>query len=351
VKSLAAAFAFLALTGAVGACDLGSEGGTSDPGDSTTGTDEQPEPPPEPAPPPDDPGDPGEPGDPGDPGGDDDCTLQPPPPGRFPAPQTDVVPSVGTNTTFDVATWNIENFTVEDDTPRLVADLIASLALDFVAVQEVVDEDAFDELVERLPGYDGVLADIGAFHNLGFIYRADLATVTNPTVWFRDDRFGFPREPFGVTVTVNPCSDQSFDFVAITVHLKAGRGGEDADRRLAANLALEELTRELVETVDEDVLLLGDFNDRLTTNGGREVMEPWLDSPRYRMQTLAAEADDFYSFVPSRVFYDHIITTVGLDAETAGNVGFVAQLDRQYGQYVDRVSDHLPVVIRLPLPE
>ena len=76
----------------------------------------------------------------------------------YPPARTDVVPSVGSSSTLDLATWNLENFPGFSSTPQDVADLIASLGLDLVAVQEIQSIAAVDELVARLPGYGGILS-------------------------------------------------------------------------------------------------------------------------------------------------------------------------------------------------
>ena len=81
----------------------------------------------------------------------------------YPAPRTDLVPKAGSDRTFEIATWNIENFPKRTSTVSTVADIIASLDLDMLALQEVEDIDAFNELVERLRGYEGIIVGGGDF--------------------------------------------------------------------------------------------------------------------------------------------------------------------------------------------
>src|SRR3954464_7479758 len=66
----------------------------------------------------------------------------------------DLVPAVGTATTLDIACWNLREFPAMPTTPRVVGDLIASLALDIVAVEEIADRAAFESIVARLPGWE-----------------------------------------------------------------------------------------------------------------------------------------------------------------------------------------------------
>jgi hypothetical protein len=69
-------------------------------------------------------------------------------------PSDDLVDPIGSDDAIDIAAWNIENFPANGNTPALVADLITSLDLDLVAVEEIADVDAFDELVELLPDHE-----------------------------------------------------------------------------------------------------------------------------------------------------------------------------------------------------
>ena len=93
----------------------------------------------------------------------------------YPTPLTDVVNRVGGPNTIDVATWNLENFPMTSQTPEQVANIIASLDLDLLGVQEISDVDAFEELLARLPYHDGFLSSHtyvdGAYQKVGFIWR------------------------------------------------------------------------------------------------------------------------------------------------------------------------------------
>lgn len=117
---------------------------------------------------------------------------------------------VGTDTTLDLATWNLEFFPLTlpgdydcphpTDTDRLdrVASLINQLDLDIVAVQEVSDRAGFQALLDRCPGYDGVLTpeDRGCnYQRVGFIYRTDQVTMRSARVLNLGDNYAFPRSP------------------------------------------------------------------------------------------------------------------------------------------------------------
>lgn len=270
-------------------------------------------------------------------------------------PQDDLVDPIGTPGAIDVASWNIENFPADANTPDLVADLVTSLALDLVAVEEIADLDAWDSLVERLPEHEGILSvheySPGNFQKVGYLYRADLMDIDPEDLLFEDDSFQFPRPPFQVRVTVPGAASGPVEFVAIVLHLKAGTGDDDRERRRQAMITLEQHLRALIDA-GEQVIMLGDYNEILTSDIGREVFGPFLENPDiYRVRTDALALGGGVSFVPSGRMLDHIITTAGLDDEIGGSEAVIPRLDLQVNDYVDRVSDHLPVAIALPILE
>lgn len=285
--------------------------------------------------------------------GDPDATQGPGPdaPYVYPPPRTDVVPQVGSANSVDIATWNIENFPKTSDTPEHVADLIASMDLDLIAMQEVEDIDAFDEVVARLRGYDGLLSTHtygnGDYQKLGFIFRTSILEVEAPTLLLTNNSYELPRPPLRVTVTVRGAG---VDFTAITTHMKAGFDIEDRDRRQAATVLLEAyVAGQVAGQGDPEVLVLGDFNEILTSAGGQAVLAPWLAPTSYDVLTQElADAGDT-SFLPTGVILDHQVSTVGLADELAGGTTQIPPLDDQFLGYRSQVSDHLPVVVSMPI--
>jgi endonuclease/exonuclease/phosphatase family metal-dependent hydrolase len=267
----------------------------------------------------------------------------------FPEARNDFVSAVGTPGNLDIATWNVENFPKNQGTARILADLIRSMDLDLVALQEIQSIAAFDEVVARLPDHDGLLSGHtygnGTYQKIGFIYRSDLITVDSGALLFQNNGYEFPRPPFQTTITVS--GSPGFDFIAATVHLKAGFGAEDIQRR---EQAIELLEGHMSTTIagiggDPEYLLFGDFNE--TLDAGRSLFAPLLD-PAYTVHT---DAVDEYSYIPSQALLDHMVSSQALTTAFAGAEAFVARPDLEMEEYLAVVSDHLPVVIALPLPQ
>jgi endonuclease/exonuclease/phosphatase family metal-dependent hydrolase len=271
-------------------------------------------------------------------------------PDAYPAPHDNVVPAVGSAATLDIACWNIENFPATPETPALVADLITSLDLDLIVVEEIANVAAFDELVARLPEHEAILSShqysSTSYQKVGLIYRSSIATVGPSELLFGSDTWGFPRPLLKVPVTVG-----TFTFDVIGLHLKAGGAPEDAERRTVAARTMDSYLRAQIAGGGEDeVIVLGDYNEQINTGGGQTVLAPLLAADQYSFRDAAAVAAGEYSFVPSGRVIDHILTTAGLDAEAAGAIAIIPHLDQQYPRYESLVSDHLPVVLSLPMP-
>lgn len=268
----------------------------------------------------------------------------------YPPPHNGVVPAVGSAATLDIACWNIENFPATAETPGLVADLITSLDLDLIVVEEIASVAAFDELIARLPEHEAVLSSHRytptSYQKVGLIYRSAVATVGPEELLFVSDDYGFPRPLLKVPVTVG-----ALTFDVIGLHLKAGTAPEDAARRTSAARTLDAYLRAQIDGGGEDeVIVLGDYNETIDTTNGRQVLAPLLDETRYQFRNAAAVAAGEHSFVPSGRVIDHVLTTVGLDGEAGAAAAVIPHLDVQYPRYQTLISDHLPVVLSMPMP-
>jgi len=268
----------------------------------------------------------------------------------LPPPNDHLVPAVGGPDSFDVACWNIENFPKSDRSIELAADLIASLDLDLIVVEEIADVAAWNQLMARLPDHEGVLSSHRysptEYQKIGFIYRVGLVTLGEPELLFTGDTYPFPRPPMKLHV-----DGAGLSFDAIGVHLKAGTASEDAARRAVAVRDLEQLIRAQVDGGGEDeVILLGDYNE-VITSAGQTVMAPLLDAPdRYLVRTRAAVDAGERSFLPSGKVIDHVVTTTGLDDEIGATDAIIPELHLMVPRYDADLTDHLPVILSIPTP-
>jgi endonuclease/exonuclease/phosphatase family metal-dependent hydrolase len=273
----------------------------------------------------------------------------------FAAPAVDVTARVGSAGTFDIGTWNLAHFGNTDESPvgeiGLAADVISSLDLDLIGVQEIESERAFQELVQRLPEHEGILQgpqsdEAGFDQRVGVVYRCTRLTARRSVEIFQGN-FNFPRAPLQVDFTYHDDAEQ-FDFTAIVVHFKAFEDVESRVRRQEAFFLLQNYVDSLVNSAsgNDNVVVLGDFNERLDEPNGAANWEPFLDTAKYTVHTepLADRGDA--SFISnSNAILDHVVTTRAFDDEAGAATASIRRVDADIEDYRDLLSDHRPVTL------
>ncbi len=254
----------------------------------------------------------------------------------------------GTDSTFDLVTWNIENFPKAGTrSVSQVRALVERLDVDLVAVQEIADTVALRSLVAGLAGYRGLysLDSYGAsYQKTGVVYRVGTVYITGMRTLFERSS-AFPRPPIELTVTAW-CNGREFDFRLIVLHLKAGGGSTDRERRRAACRLLKEYIDAEVESGPEpDFVVAGDWNDRLDDPVEENVFRPFLeDTARYRFLTLTLAGDTSQSSYIGGGLIDHVLVTRDALEEYGSGVTRTLRLDDWVAKYRDEVSDHRPVL-------
>lgn len=268
--------------------------------------------------------------------------------------------AVGGDATFEVATWNLHNFADDAGTDEvdLVAQAIMAMGCDVVALQEIADGIRFTQLLERLPGWDGHVAQSDGYQNLGFVWLD--STVTRRAVGdlhlpIDNDWRPFPRLPLVLEITWN-----GRDLALINNHFKCcGDGtldrdddGDEENRRWVASQLLEAHLASAYP--GQAALVVGDLNDRLNDSAADNVFTPFLDQPeayRFADMALATGSSRNFSYGPGSSHLDHILVNArlftALDASTSRCVTLRLDQALDSGKYRDDISDHVPVVLVL----
>jgi len=275
---------------------------------------------------------------------------------------------VGTDSTLEVATWNIEHFAKSGEvTTDLVIQAIEAMDADIIAMQEIESYQDFQRVKSGLVGRDGYKASSAYGDlNLAYIYKTDgPLEVESIYEILTDESRALPRRPLVLEGTFN-----GLPLVIINNHYKCcGNGSlnEDNDwdeetRRRDASLLLESY----IDThyADRRVILVGDLNDEITddpnhpTDPGDNVFANFLARPdRFRFVDMAiAEGSSFgWSFPGYPSHIDHILITSELFADFDGSdtevqvAPLYAFVSGGFGGYDRNISDHLPVVLKLKL--
>lgn len=258
----------------------------------------------------------------------------------------------------DVAQWNVmwlgnTSFGPTDEAGQTarVANLIRSANVDLWALQEVASQDAFDALVRAVPGASGLAAtDPRVADGLRFyssqeqrpalLFKTRAVRVRSARLVLTADATTFAGRPpleAQLTVTINR---QQLDLTVVVVHLKAGPGLDDRDRREQASALLAAH----VATLTGPTLVLGDWNDSL----GRSIAGPKLASPfanftptdgtwlTRKLEDAGLASSVFGSFI------DHALATPSLAPRHQGSTVHDPRV--VFPTYGRDTSDHFPVL-------
>jgi hypothetical protein len=268
------------------------------------------------------------------------------------------IPAYGSDTTFEMVTWNIEWFPKNGQTTaNYVAEIIHDLDVDLIAMQELDDKAVFDQMISGLEGYVGYY-ESSYFAGLAYIYNSNNIEVdtvyeilTTQPYWRP-----FPRSPMVMELYWN-----NHKYIVINNHYKCCGDGyldesdpwDEEKRRLDASNLLEEYISENFE--GERVILTGDLNDDIAESSTNNIFTAFLNKPNtYSFVDMEIAqgpiADWSYPSWPSHL--DHILITSSLfeDYNRDGSEAGTIKLDQYFNswnEYDALVSDHRPVAIKI----
>ena len=268
---------------------------------------------------------------------------KPPPPDPLPPVETDYsacAPAVS-DTTFELATWNLENFPQSGRATTEVARIITTFNLDLVGFQEVSSSAAMNKLLELLPGWQGVIFSSGNI-NTGYLFKESEITLSGFTAIYQDMWEPFPRPP--VVARVNHVS--GLQATLINIHLKCCGGSDNIARRTEAS----RLLKEYIDTnmPDEPVILLGDYNDEITSDTDPTPFRNFIDDTvnyRFADWDIATGSASNWSYPSWPSHIDHILITNELFDKVV--VTTTLKPEQCYSGYPSLVSDHRPVMLQL----
>ncbi|MCD6375053.1 MAG: endonuclease/exonuclease/phosphatase family protein [Caldisericaceae bacterium] len=270
---------------------------------------------------------------------------------QSPPDSTVLVTKEGQADRLEIATWNIENFPkAGNQTINDVAQIIKDLDIDLIGVQEIASVRSFNELLNQLDGWQGVLSNDtygnGNYQKTAILYKTDFISISAVKNIFENDGYAFPRPPLEAYVQIKDLEGVKFDFNMIVLHLKASGGSENEARRKEAIKDLTQYIKsEIAQGADPDFVVLGDWNDALTDTGSTNVFLPMLNDPQTFM-FLTAKLTNQFSYISNtfKSLIDHIMITADAQTEYGQGECKVLYLDRQYLSYPNNVSDHRPVM-------
>ena len=272
-----------------------------------------------------------------------------------PDPSVDSV-SYGTEATFDIMTWNIQNYPkFATTTNNLVSRIIESLKIDLIALQEIESNAYFQLLIDSLPGWNGIrstTAHGGEDLLVAYIYNTSSISVQNSYEIYENNSIAFPRAPF-----VIECTWKGISVVVINNHLKCCGNGiiedDEWDEEKRRQAASESLQVFIDSTYPSDrVIVLGDLNDKINDPQYQNVFWNFIeDDLNYSFVDMSiAEGSNFWwSWGDGSSHMDHILVTNELftnilDVQT---LRLQDSFDGGWNEYNLYISDHVPVAMQL----
>ncbi len=267
---------------------------------------------------------------------------------------------VGTDTTLEVMTWNLEHFAKSGDaTVEYVIQAIKGIDVDVIALQEIESRFRFDAVLAGLDGYEGWKASSsGHYIDLALIYRTSGSLTMTSIYEILENEFReFPRNPLVMEFLYG---DE--EFVIINNHLKCCGDNEieeddawdEETRRRDANLLLAATIES--QFSDKRVIVLGDFNDELTQTADNNVFQNFIAEPDkwcFVDMPIAEGPTYGWSFPGWPSHLDHILINESLFEAHQGSESLVqviplhTYLNGGWSNFDNNISDHLPVVLRL----
>jgi exonuclease III len=265
--------------------------------------------------------------------------------------------AIGTDETFDVVTWNIENFPKHNpETTNLLKTLIPNLKADCVAIQEVHSNGSLTQLVSQMPNWSFFVSGDGDTKT-AILFNTTTVQVDSSATILTGLSNPFPRPPLLVKLRW-----QEQEIILISMHLKAfGDNVIDTtnpdDEEMRRLYACELLDGYVTENFPQSkVIIVGDMNDMIQDAPASNVFEPFLNKPADYLFADMPIAQNYTSQTCSYPGYfshiDHILISNELfDAFDASN-HYVKTIQVEnyvtggWSNYDQFISDHRPVGAR-----
>ena len=263
----------------------------------------------------------------------------------------------GTDSTFEVVSWNIEWFPKNGQvTADSVKTILQSLAADVYALQEIDDTTLLKQVVSTIPGY-ACHFRFSHYGGLAYVYNTNTVQVNKKYEIYTSQPYwnAFPRSPQVLELTFN-----NEEYVIIDNHLKCCGDGvldlndtsDEENRRLRAINLLKTYIDSIFS--NDKVIVVGDWNDILTDPTPNNVFNSFLNDSDYLFVdfpiALGSSANFSFPTWPSHL--DHILISDELfsDFSKPNSELSCIRIDdymSSWSTYDYNISDHRPVGLKL----
>tara|TARA_B100001287_G_C22669164_1_gene524392 strand:- start:259 stop:1281 length:1023 start_codon:yes stop_codon:yes gene_type:complete len=264
-------------------------------------------------------------------------------------------PLLGSPNTFDIMTWNIENYPKNNSTNSFLENIISQINIDVIALQEIESQNAFENLISILgPNWIGLRSQNTDYGELAYLINTEEVQLVDDYNILSNNQYYFAyREPYVIEIIHNES-----DYIIINNHFKCcGNGNLDLNdtsdeeyRRLKSS----ELIFEYVNNNHpyEKVIILGDLNDEITDSPPNNVFLDFINSNLYSFadNQIAYGDQDDWSFPNWPSHIDHIILSNELFELFEPEDIKTFKIDEYLGgwqAYENYISDHRPLFLKI----
>lgn len=269
------------------------------------------------------------------------------------------------------STFNIRNFDKKGsatDKSELLK-IINQMDADIIAIEEIYNNQSFEKFVSKyLEDYKLLLSRCGGGgdQNLGFLYRVNKVELINQIEDAAIAALGGVVPQYGCS-SLRPAMLGFFkerqtgkEFVAVSVHLKAGSGTRNYAKRWKQYDYIVQMVRSLRLSKNNNIIIMGDFNttgydakdsdfikfNKMLSSSGTQTASENIGCTSYWSGRIYNDDIEEPSIL-DHIVYSNNFLGYQLKSVTVGSHCQVARCQQVYesvlGRSYEAVSDHCPV--------
>lgn len=265
------------------------------------------------------------------------------------------------DSTFDVVTWNVEWFGSDSRGPdpdiqvANVIKVIETIDAELYAFQEISNRGLFLEMASSLDNYRGIVSFYSQQQQTAYLFKTSVVDSLDSGE-LREGQNDFDwasgRFPlfFEFDATIGEITQRMTSY---NMHAKALGNRDSYNRRKRAAASLKDFLDD--SKADDNVIVLGDFNDQLNFSTYNQEESPYavfVEDEEYFAVTKSLEDDGFASYLVGefRSMIDHIVVT---DALIEGHLDNSQRVENTsyIENFTTTTSDHAPVWSRFRLTQ
>lgn len=268
---------------------------------------------------------------------------------------TPPTPTLPSDSTFDVVTWNTEwlgyggaTYGPADDNLQVqnAIKIFRTIGADLFAIQEMSNTDAFQTILDSLPQYGGYYAPFSQTQKTAFLYLKSTITPISHDYLFTAGDWASGRYPFQFVFDYKS-NNTNYRIHAVNIHAKATGSStkqNDYTRRVTDSNQIKTYFDTFMS--NDRIILLGDFNDDVDVSVVSSQTSPYAnfvnDATNYRAISKYLSDNNIKTHQGGSTL-DHIVISNELFSEYIEN-SIHTEKNTFIPNYNSTSSDHYPVM-------